>query len=383
MSAQCRLLARRTQNIIIGGGVYGAAVAWELARRGAPVRLLEGKAVAAGASGGPGRRGVRANGRDPRELPLIRRAFELWPTLHEELGVAAPLFERTGQVQLIEQERDLAPAQARVRLQTALGIACELREGAQVRDLEPGVAEDVRAALYCPGDGVADHTATTRAYAAAARRGGAVIEEGAAVASIMIEGGRAAAITTAAGETIPVPGNLLVLANAGVADLLAPYITLPVWNLALQVLLTKPIPGGAPVRHLVGHAHRRLALKAEGGNRVMISGGRLAHWNEARGAGDMIKAEIEANVADAVAVYPALAGIEIETADAGHLEAISIDGIPVIDRLPGAENVLYATAWCGHGWAIAPAVARLIAEWALEGERPALLAPFARERFGV
>ena len=29
-----------------------------------------------GASGGPGKRGVRANGRDVRELPLMRMAYE-------------------------------------------------------------------------------------------------------------------------------------------------------------------------------------------------------------------------------------------------------------------------------------------------------------------
>ena len=72
--------------VIIGGGVYGCATAWELAKRGAEVMLLEADEIAAGASGGPGKRGVRANGRDLRELPLMRAAYRRWPTLHEELG---------------------------------------------------------------------------------------------------------------------------------------------------------------------------------------------------------------------------------------------------------------------------------------------------------
>ena len=49
---------------------------------------------------------------------------------------------------------------------------------------------------------------------------------------------------------------------------------------------------------------------------------------------------------------------------------VSIDGIPIIDYLPGAANMLVGVGWSGHGWAIAPAVARLLADWALGGERP-------------
>ena len=43
--------------------------------------------------------------------------------------------------------------------------------------------------------------------------------------------------------------------------------------------------------------------------------------------------------------------------------------------------MLVGVGWSGHGWAIAPAIARLMAQWALGGERPPLLAPFAYGRF--
>ena len=66
--------------VIVGGGIHGCAVAWELATRGADVLLLEAKSIASGASGGLGERGVRANGRDLRELPLMRLAYDIWPT---------------------------------------------------------------------------------------------------------------------------------------------------------------------------------------------------------------------------------------------------------------------------------------------------------------
>ena len=106
--------------VIVGGGVYGCGVAWELAKRGAEVLLLEAKTIASGASGGLGKRGVRANGRDVSELPLMRLAYERWPTLHEEIG-AETGYVRSGHLLLIEREPEYRTLAARAWLQTQQG----------------------------------------------------------------------------------------------------------------------------------------------------------------------------------------------------------------------------------------------------------------------
>jgi sarcosine oxidase subunit beta len=51
--------------------------------------------------------------------------------------------------------------------------------------------------------------------------------------------------------------------------------------------------------------------------------------------------------------------------------------------VPGTTNALFATGWSGHGWAIAPAVAELLATWVVDGSRPPLLAPFGVRRFAA
>ncbi|MDP6886915.1 MAG: FAD-dependent oxidoreductase, partial [SAR324 cluster bacterium] len=110
-----------SENLVIGGGVFGTGIALEIAKSGRDVRLLEKQKIASGASGGPGRRGVRANGRDVRELPLMKMAYDIWPEFHKDLD-ADPFFERTGNLLLIEREQDLKSAQARVWLQRQQGI---------------------------------------------------------------------------------------------------------------------------------------------------------------------------------------------------------------------------------------------------------------------
>ena len=149
--------------VIIGGGVYGAGVAYWLAKQGADVHLLESKRIGNGASAGPGRRGTRANGRDLRELPLVRLAHEIWPSLHEELG-SAPFFERLGHLLLIEREADLQLCHARALLQNQHGTETHILDRDAVRDLEPGVSSNVIAALHCPLDGATDHSAATHAF---------------------------------------------------------------------------------------------------------------------------------------------------------------------------------------------------------------------------
>ncbi len=372
--------------VIVGGGVYGTCVAWELARRGADVLLLEADTIASGASGGPGKRGVRANGRDVRELPLMRMAYELWPALADEIG-APTGYERTGQLQLIEQtpgspNDTLRTAPARQWLQEQHGIPTHLLDRSDVLAMEPNVSEQVVAALYCPNDGVADHTATTHGLAQAATRLGAEVREQTRVVGLERAGERVTAVLTEQGERIGANRTVLLLANTSVAALVERElgVTLPVWRCFYQVLVTEPVEP-LPLRHLIGHDNRVLSLKATTDGRVMITGGWLGRWNAEQGRGEAIPEQVAGNLAEAVAVYPSLRGVKIAEADASRQESVCVDEVPIIGPLPGAENLLVGCGWSGHGFAISLAVARLLAAWAYDGEQPALLRPFAYERF--
>lgn len=367
--------------VIVGGGVYGAGVAWYLAQRGAEVLLLEAREIAGGASGGVGKRGVRANGRDVRELPLMRLAYDLWPHLAEDIG-APTGYERAGNLHLIEHERDYHAAPARVWMQEQQGIPTQLLAADAVREMEPAVSARIMAALYCPNDGVADHTATTRGFARAAERHGAVVREHTRVTSLERQGERITAVLTSEQERIAVQRAVFLLSNTHVPDQLHETcgITLPVWRVLPQVVLTEPIEP-MPVRHLIGHASRTLAMKSTPDGRVMISGGWRGRWNPVTDQGEPQPEQVQGNVAEAVAVYPCLDGVAIVEAKTDRAESAAVDDIPIIDRVPGITNAWFATGWSGHGWAIAPAVSQLMATWALNGEVPSLLRPFTYDRF--
>ncbi|WP_116050992.1 NAD(P)/FAD-dependent oxidoreductase [Amycolatopsis palatopharyngis] len=369
--------------VVVGGGVYGCALAWHLARRGEKVVVLEAAEIASGSSGGIGQRGVRANRRAAAELPLMRLAYPLWERLADDLGADIG-YERTGGLNLVEQDvtgttGGLASLRARTWHQREHGIPTEVLDHEQVREYEPGVADAVRAALWCPLDGTADHTATTRAFAAAAMAAGAVIREHTEVTRLVREGGRVSAVELADGERIDVGEAVVLLNNTGVADLAAGLdVPLPLWWLVPQVLTVKA--AGPVCRHLIGHDHRVLSMKPLDGS-VMISGGWRGRWNPDTQRGEPIQDNVDRNIAEARAVFPALADTIVDRVDTSSAETCSVDALPIVDLLPTAGNVLIGTGWSGHGFAIAPAVATLLADWLTGHPRPDALLPFRYSRF--
>jgi len=369
--------------LIIGGGVYGCALAWELATSGADVVLLERSKIASGSSGGSGARGVRADLRDLRELAIARRSQELWPTLDERLGGDTG-YRRIGGLRLVEKEYvggsgGRVSLKAHAWMQNKAGIPTTILDRTDLLELEPGISDIVTHALYVPSDGVAPHYQTTVELAAAARRAGAVLLEDTPALSLSWFGSRVKSVETPA-ESYRPRKSVIITANAGGASLLGNADPVPGWSVVPQATFVKP--DRAPtIQHLVNHESRPLSLKAGPGDTVQISGGQRGRWNPNTGLVEVNESVIPAALADAAAVYPELLNATILSSEAGGPEYCSPDGIPVIDSVPGVENVYIASHWTAHGFALFPAVAEALRLWLLTGAKPEILEPFAVSRF--
>lgn len=162
--------------VIVGGGIVGAATAYELLRHGITATLIEKDTIAAGQSG----RNwgfIRQQGRSPQELPLIRAANRRWQELEDETGESFD-WVQGGNLALATDADSAARYHAWTHVGAEHGVDTRIIDAAEVERLVPGLRLPFTAAMYAASDGHADPVAATTSLARAAERGGARILRG-------------------------------------------------------------------------------------------------------------------------------------------------------------------------------------------------------------
>ncbi|MBE9604445.1 FAD-binding oxidoreductase [Acetobacteraceae bacterium H6797] len=365
--------------VVIGAGISGAATAWELARAGVKVAILDRWGPAAMASGWT-LAGVRQSGRHPAELPLARAAVAQWEGLAEELG-APTHYRREGNLRLARTPEEVPVIQALAEAQAALGLDITyLPDNAAIRAVCPAIGPSALAATYCASDGHADPYATVAAFIEAAKRHGAETRFGEQVLAIEESAGRVTAVRSDKGL---LPCGAVVLC-AGVLgnELLAPLgLGVPLDIHMVTVLRSVPVEKVlAPV---IGVANADCAGRQEADGRFRATSG-VEPWHGAmetspRPAVHPRAETIGGVVSRFAAAVPAFADAPIESFWAGLID-LTPDTLPVMDRAP-IEGLVIGMGFSGHGFCLGPVTGRILAALA-RGEAPDQpIEPFRLARF--
>ncbi|PYD69083.1 hypothetical protein CFR76_11880 [Komagataeibacter swingsii] len=371
--------------VVIGCGITGVASAYEMARSGLSVLVVDRFGPAAMASGWT-LGGVRQSGRDPAELPLARMAVGIWETLSEELE-APTGYRQDGNLRLGMSETDMVDIRAMVADQKAHGLdLCVLEGGAAVQAIAPAISAEVAGASYCPTDGHADPVATVNAYIAAARRLNVTFAFGESVTEILSDNNRVSGVRTdrrtiAASHVIMATG---IFGN----DLLQPYgVRVPIESKVVTVVRSAPV---APLLKQVISVASALRTDAACAGRQQIDGSfrftsGIEDWNgQMRTTPNptvLPTAQALAGTIQSFAeVVPAINTIEIETFWCGLIDHTP-DALPVMDRVDALPGLVVARGYSGHGFCLGPVSGRLICAL-VRGDEPACdLSAFRMNRF--
>ncbi|MBM6595135.1 NAD(P)/FAD-dependent oxidoreductase [Microvirga pudoricolor] len=368
-----------TDVVVIGAGISGSAAAYELAKNGWNVTLVDRYGPAAMASGWT-LAGVRQSGRHPAELPLAKAAVEIWLTLAEELG-APTHYKRGGNLRCARNEKEVSVIERLVKSQSDAGLDVQFLHGKEVRSLAPIVSEKVLAASLCMSDGQADPISTVSAFVNAAQRAGATLRFGEKVLSITVEGERVTSVVTDKGQ---IPTRHVVVA-AGVFgnDLINPLgLHVPFDVMSATIIRSAAMP--RTLEQVIGVANGDTTGRQEYDNHFRIGGGH-EYWDGAMDDGERpVVYPKAASIAEVLERFcdlvPSFKAAGIERAWAGLIDQ-TVDAIPVIDTAPEIEGLVLALGFSGHGFCLGPITGKIIAAL-VEGKRPDLpIEAFTIDRF--
>lgn len=367
--------------IVIGGGVIGLTLAYELAGQGVQVAVIDQSAPGQEASWAGA--GILPPGNpefaETAEARLRAVSHRLWPELSESLRSETGIdngFHRHGglEVRLSGTAHDLqAEVDALHREVDALhreGVAAELLVGEELQACEPALSPALVAGYRLPEMGQVRNPRHLKALVSGCSARGVEFQRGCPADGFDVVQGNVRGVRTPQG--VLAAGQFVVTSGAWTARLLAPlgYHTSIRPLRGQMVLLSLPRP---PIRQVINIGPRYIVPRLDG--RVLVGS-----TEEAAGFDKRNTAEgIAGLTALAVSLVPELAGATFERAWAG-LRPQTRDGLPFLGLVPETENLFVAAGHFRSGLQMSPATARGLSQLLL-GQEPCLpLEPYSLKR---
>ena len=369
---------RTAEVAVVGGGVVGCSIAYHLARHGVSrVVVLERETVGSGTTS-KAAGGIRAQFPTETEIRFSLDAIRVFETFAEEFGVDIG-YRKIGYLFLISDEDDLAGFRARIDLQRRLGVDVRLVTPADARAIVPALnVDDILAAAWGPGDGMAGPAEVTQGFARRARDLGVSIVEGLTVTAIERSGDRVTGLRTTGGDiAAPVVIDTAGPAAARIARLAG--VAVPVHPRRRHIFFTEPfpdIPGPIPLTtdRATGFYFRKEM------EQILLSPGDVEDIHDDDPAAPMDWRRVDEAVEKAVHRVPVLERARISGGWAG-LRPLTPDDHAIIGWAPGVEGFFLAVGFGGHGFQHSPTTGRVVAEWLTSGKPSIDLALFAPDRF--
>jgi glycine oxidase len=370
--------SRPSDIIVVGAGIVGCAVAYELARRGASVEVVDERMVGMGATQASA--GILAPYIEAQEttplFDLTVRSLELFDEfvarVASDSGMAIP-YRRTGTLAVGLDRADMSTLRSTAEALAARGIGAELLDGPGARIEEPHLSADVAGGLLITAHGFVAVNDLTRALVAAARHHGAQLVEqshvrriGCVDADLVVETDRGS-----------LRGNAVVLAAGS-------------WSGAIAIegvtsaIPVRPVRGqlmylgwsGSPLRRVIW-SPRCYLVPWDDGTVLVGATTEEAGFDErvtVAGVRDLLDAACE--------ITPHAWTASFAGARAG-LRPGTPDGLPVIGASQVVPNLMYATGHYRNGVLLSPLTAQLVADVMLDDRADPALAAVSPARFGL
>ena len=341
----------------------GASIAFHLAARGAPdVLLLERDAICSG----PTRHStavIRLHYTQAQLVQMAAHGLRTY-TAFEQVTGASSGFVRTGML-FGAIPGDRGRLEQNVALGQSLGVATDVVSAEEIEQIDPRVVADDLVFCFEPEAGHCDPYLVTSGFVRAAVRAGARVEEGVRVQAVR-EGGVQTDRGDVEAETV------VVAAGPWTRDLLAPAGYEPPIHAARAEVGRYRLPDGfgPPPPAVADFSAAQIYFRP--GEPGILEVGSLDPRPAERAVDP--DAVPEGAEQDTLRAYGEGVRRRLRGAEGGHFRGawsgvydVTPDWEPVIGPVPGADGVIVAAGFSGHGFKLAPAVGVAVAELVLDG----------------
>jgi len=360
-------------SVLIGGGVVGLSMAWQLARRGERVAVLDQQEIGRGASWAGAGIIPPANRRTAHHpydqlRGLSDELHQVWSDELQALTGIDTGYRRCGGLYLARTAGETAALIGFAGELVAEEVAVEKIPLAELKAWEPALADpaELRVAYFLPGEAQLRNPRHLQALAAACVHEGVELLPQHEVTGHVREGKLLTAVQTPHGL---ITGEQFCFTAGSwtgrlLAELATPTGILPIRG--QMILYRCPAP---PLKHILNEGSRYIVPRDDG--HVLVGS-----TEEEAGFDISTTDEMLADLRQfAGELVPCLATAEIIRSWAG-LRPGSFDGLPYLGRLPNWSNAFVAAGHFRSGLYLSPATAVVMTQL-LCGESPEIdLQPF-------
>ncbi len=352
--------------VIIGGGISGVAIAWNLAKKGAKnIVVLEKHHLSWGATGRCGA-GIRQQWGTKANCLLAKKSIEFFEKAQKTLEYDGNIeFKQEGYLIVGTNESEDEQFKKNVKLQQSLGIPAQLLTPQEAKEIVPHLNIDgVTSATFCKTDGHLNPFTTTDAFYKAAKRLGVNFFTYTTVFDIIVENGKVNAVKTDKGL---IETSHVINAAGGFAKEIGKMagVDIPVHSQNREILVTEPIEKiQGPM--VISFSKNIYCQQTPHGAFIMGRGDKRAPGYSM----DSTHQFLDKMAHTVTNLLPPIGELRV-IRQWGGLYNFSPDSQPIISDSKEVEGFYMACGFSGHGFMLAPMTGLLLSEMIL-GEAPSL-----------
>ncbi len=353
--------------VIIGGGISGCAIAYNLAMQGMKnVVVIEKEYICSGSTGRCGA-GVRMQWGTVMNCTIAKKSIEFFENANEILEYDDDVeFKQSGYLLVASTDKEMEQFKKNIKLQHELGIPSKLLTVQEAKEIVPYLNTDMlTGAAFCGKDGFLNPFKTTDAYYKAAKRLGVEFYTYTEVIGIRTENGKVKGVITNKGE---IATEKVVNATNGwskqICDMV--NIDIPVYSERHQILVTEPVE--AMQGPMVMSFSLNLYVQQSPHGSFIMGRGDANEPRDLRQTSSWHFMEEMAKTIDSL--LPPISKLRVIRQWAG-LYNMTPDKQPIYGTVDGLEGFYLAIGYSGHGFMFGPVTGIVMSEMIL-GKKPSI-----------